>query len=254
MRAFGMNNSQVTSHFSTVMTNESIQPSASSSGNSNPQLGFDDKSILGYLRYGAGRRPLPSTDPITFLQQNQHLKRLPPHLLSCFGSITTPQQRTVIPIIRNRRLKFVDSHPAEFEFENAGEKWPDLWRGQQDWRKAAERENRDERRWAETQFLDGEKQHVGKLGSLLGMVWSYTHSTFRLQSTGDYAEEREAERVRASGQRVIEDFVPEEDSDDSDGDAIATAPEDSPEEVKENFERLIRERFIYGLLDVSCPC
>lgn len=44
----------------------------------------------------------------------------------------------------------------------------------------------------------------------------------------------------------------EEDSDDLDND-ITGSPlsDDSPEEKRQYFERTVRERFIYGLLDVS---
>ncbi|KAL5535770.1 hypothetical protein ACEPAF_3864 [Sanghuangporus sanghuang] len=216
------------------MNEEHVLPSAYSSHTSESLLHFDDRPILEYLRLGDDHHPLPSADPITFLQQNQHLKCLPPHILSSFGSITTPKQRTSIPTVRNRRLKFVDSQPLELEFENARDKWPDLWKGPRDWRKIAEREKQDERAWAETRFLNGEKQHVGKLGSLLG----------------EYAEEREAERIRASRRQILEEFIPEEEDSEDSEDAIHTAaPDDSPEEAKANFERLIREHFIYGLLD-----
>ena len=103
---------------------------------------------------------------------------------------------------------------------------------------------RDEKIWAERGFLDGEKQHVGKLGGLLG----------------GYAEEREAERMRAERReraaREAEEFIPEEDSesDEDEDDAMNVTTQDpgpSPFEEKIYFERLIKEKFIYGLLDVS---
>ncbi|EJD03684.1 uncharacterized protein FOMMEDRAFT_56488, partial [Fomitiporia mediterranea MF3/22] len=200
---------------------------------------FNDAPILDYLRLDEDCRPLPSEDPIAFLQQHQHLKRLPPNLLSSFSSITSPKQRTIITAIRNRRLNFANSSPHELEFDRARDTWPQLWQGngqdRPNWR-VEERENRDEKVWADSQFLGGERQHVGKLGTLLG----------------NYEEERAAERMRTSRRRVVEEFVPEEDSDESDNDndvTNSTWPDNSSEENKVNFERLIRERFIYGLLD-----
>ena len=87
--------------------------------------------------------------------------------------------------------------------------------------------------------MGGAKQHVGKLGSLLG----------------DYEEERAAERFRMERRRreVEEPFIPEEDEDTSDEEDLVSAPpeEESPEEARLAFERLVRERFIYGLLDVN---
>jgi hypothetical protein len=99
-------------------------------------------------------------------------------------------------------------------------------------------EGQDERDWVQSSFLEGFMKHVGKLGSLLG----------------DYEEEREAERVRVlRRERAAETaFVPEEDSDSDDEEddpVIPTDEEMKPEEAKAAFERLVRERFIYGLLD-----
>ena len=99
-------------------------------------------------------------------------------------------------------------------------------------------ERLEEKDWADREFLGGAKQHVGKLGTLLG----------------DYEEERTAERFRMERRRreAEESFIPEEDEDTSgEEDLTSTPPEDSPEEARSAFERLIRERFIYGLLDVN---
>lgn len=104
-------------------------------------------------------------------------------------------------------------------------------------------EGQDERDWVQASFLEGSTIHIGKLGALLG----------------DYEEEREAERVRVlRRERAAETaFVPEEDSDsDEEEDSLAVTPDPAdegmkPEEAKAAFERLVRERFIYGLLDVS---
>jgi len=81
------------------------------------------------------------------------------------------------------------------------------------------------------------KQHVGKLGRLLG----------------DYEEEREAERFRIQRrqQAAAESFVPEEDED-SDNEDLPPVQEEEPESEQQSratFERLVKEKFIYGLLE-----
>jgi hypothetical protein len=92
--------------------------------------------------------------------------------------------------------------------------------------------------------LIGKTKHIGKLGSLLG----------------DYEEEREAERVRTMRRertREMEresDLIPEEDDDTDEEPEDATGVEEEEEseaEARLAFERLIKERFIYGLLEVS---
>lgn len=197
-------------------------------------LTFDQTPILSYLGLGQDYTPSPQRDPIEFLIK--HLSQLPPHLLAHFSRITNPKQRTTIPAIRNRRLKYVSSHPPDLSYLEARETWPNLWEGRE--RRGVE-EGQDEKRWAETGFLEGSTKHVGKLGSLLG----------------GYAEERGAERARIMRrERVaeVEVFVPEEDED-SDEEIIPEVLQDTrtDAEIKESFERLVNERFIYGLLEAS---
>ena len=90
---------------------------------------FDDGAMLKYLGHDSSYTPSPVQDPIGFL--NKNLTYLPPHLAGQFSQITTPKQRTVIPVIRNRRLRYVDSGPAEFSFQTARTTWPSLWQGQE---------------------------------------------------------------------------------------------------------------------------
>jgi len=194
---------------------------------------FTSRPILSYLQLPESYRPSPKESPVDFLQV--HIRQLPPHLLLTFSLITTPKQRTVISTIRNRRLEYTYSNPRELNFVEARSQWPTLWEGRE--RRGIE-EGQDEKEWVMNDgFLKGSTKHVGKLGTLLG----------------EYEEEREAERVRVlRRERVAETaFVPEEDSDsDDDGMAVDYVEEEvKPEEVKASFERLIRERFIYGLLD-----
>jgi hypothetical protein len=95
----------------------------------------------------------------------------------------------------------------------------------------------EERAWADNEFLQGSTKHVGKLGNLLG----------------GYEEERETERVRILRREraVINDFVPEEDESSDEG-ASDVAMDEPLEDTKASFERRIRERFVYGLLEASC--
>jgi len=193
--------------------------------------------ILKYLGLPPDHQPNPESDPIRFLSQN--IRIIPKHFAQEFAQITTPKQRTVIPTIRNRRTKFTQSDPTELSFESAKKAWPLLWTGNPSGGpRRGKAEGLEEKNWADHEFLGGAKQHVGKLGVLLG----------------DYEEERAAERFRMERRRreTEEPFVPEEDEDTSDEEDPPPAPqEESPDEARLAFERLVRERFIYGLLDVN---
>ncbi|KAL1694420.1 hypothetical protein GGG16DRAFT_122472 [Schizophyllum commune] len=216
---------------------------------------FDDGAILKYLGLDSSYTPSPVQDPIGFL--NKNLTYLPPHLAGQFSQITTPKQRTSVPRIRNRRTMYSTMSPKELSFLAARNTWPHLWEGRE--RRGIE-EALDEKKWAEEGFMPGQKKHVNKIGKLLG----------------EYEEEREAERVRELRRERVsavpapdpeDDFVPEEDSESEDEDeddvagrmnslAIhppAPPPPPEPEETDADrqvlFERIIRERFIYGLLD-----
>ena len=123
----------------------------------------------------------------------------------------------------------------------AQSQWPALWEGRELEKRGAQ-EGREEREWVERMGHDGFLKgpggggHVGKLGGLLG----------------EYEEERGAERVRMLRREraARAAFVPEEDSD-SDEEDMGKEEEEKPEEAKVLFERLVKEHFIYGLLDVS---
>ncbi|KAI6003709.1 hypothetical protein EDD15DRAFT_2384868 [Pisolithus albus] len=156
--------------------------------------------------------PLPSGSPIEFLRK--YLHQIPPHLMTSFALVTTPKQRSLIPDMRNRRLRYTETAPKQLELESAKARWPHLWSGHERYGKRAAE---DEKEWANTSFLDGMQQQVGQLGSLLG----------------EYEEEREVERARClKPTRGIPQDVQE-----------------SPEELSVDFERRIKELFIYGLLE-----
>jgi hypothetical protein len=119
-----------------------------------------------------------------------------------------------------------------------------LWEGQRE--KPGLEHGKEEKRWAEKEFLGGVKGQVGKLGQLLS----------------EYEEEREAERVReVRRERMAEKFAEpfieaeEEDDDDDDDDEVGAGTlvveeQESLDQIGIDFERVVREKFIYGLLGV----
>ncbi|CAA7260051.1 unnamed protein product [Cyclocybe aegerita] len=186
---------------------------------------FDKTLSLKYLGLPHDYSPSPETDPVAFLIR--HLSHLPPNILHHYSQITTPKQRTNIPSIRNRRLQYTRKNPSELRFESAMKTWPNLWG------KRERGDGQEEKAWGQNEFLQGRKQHVGKLGSLLG----------------EYEEEREAQRTRDLWRAPAEDdLVPEEDTD-SDDEGPSMPEQETEDEARTWFERRIRERFIYGLLD-----
>ncbi|KAI9466937.1 hypothetical protein BJY52DRAFT_31037 [Lactarius psammicola] len=194
---------------------------------------FDANAILSYLQLPPDYSPSPTTAPIPFL--TKHLRQLPSHLLHLFSAITTPQQRTAVLVIRNRRFNFVQSDPPALHLFPARQQWPALWEGPGG---IGHEQSREEKEWAETAFLGGERKHlVGKLGALLG----------------GYEEERQTERARLARHAHQDVFVPEEDettgSDDDDQDSLEPEVPESTQAVQESFLRRVRERLIYGQLE-----
>ncbi|KAJ7178977.1 hypothetical protein C8R46DRAFT_1187465 [Mycena filopes] len=190
-------------------------------------------SLLNYLALEPDYQPSPSTKPIEFL--TLHIQQLPTHLLLASFSDVAPKDRSRVAAIRNRRLKYLASDPPELQFSNARSTWPLLYDGQG---RCGQQEGDEEKDWVANDFLQGLTKHVGKLGTLLG----------------GYEEEREAERFRTLRRERAEaaEFVPEEESDSDDEEVEASVSRQEPipdDDAKASFERLIRERFIYGLLE-----
>ena len=218
-------------HLRTGARDELIELSRLDTMSAQPEIAAS--SILAYLGLPESYEPSPQAAPVEFLRK--HVRELPPHMLKLFSSTTTPRERTAVPVIRNRRLKYTDSKPAELSLVNAKSTWPALWEG---WERPGKEQARDEKDWAEKEFMGGgSKQQVGKLGALLA----------------DYEEERESERVRSVRRQRAEyiESLPEEDdeSDESDED-LPTPQETSPVENEAMFLRIVKERFIYGFLEV----
>jgi len=192
---------------------------------------FDHKIILGYLGLPPDYEPSPTTSTIQFLRK--HLSQLPPNIVCKFSSITTPKIRTILTPIRNRRLRYVNTHLLDLGFVSARNRWPELWEGRE--RRGTE-EGLEEKMWVQEEFLRGKEKYVGKLASLLG----------------DYEEEREAERVRTIYRELAETTTAPEEEEETESEE--TGEEESEEEKRRSFECIIRERFIYGLLPVSKRC
>ncbi|KAJ3556148.1 hypothetical protein NM688_g2181 [Phlebia brevispora] len=195
---------------------------------------LDPAPILKYLALSHDYKPSPTDAPVEFL--SQHIRYLPPHLLRLFSTTTTPKERTVIPAIRNRRLRYTESSPSELSFQAARTTWPSLWQWQEI-QSQVQAEEKEEQEWADKEFLQGIEKQVGKLGALLG----------------EYQAEREAERVREvrRRQREYEEALPEEDEDTDEEEAAkaAAAEEMTAEEAQSLFMRRVKEKYIYGLLD-----
>ena len=191
---------------------------------------FDTNAVLTYLGLPLDYDPSPATAPVAFL--TKHVRHLPSHILHWFSAITTPQQRTAVVLIRNRRFNFTQSNPPVFNFSMAKRQWPRLWEGTE---RIGQEEAREEKEWAETTFLGGDHQtFVGKLGTLLG----------------GYEEERHLERERQTRRSRHDTFIPEEDDEISDDGPQHGTPE-PVQDLQESFLRRIRELFIYGRLEVS---
>lgn len=124
---------------------------------------FNDIAIRKYLALDPDYQPDPKTAPMDFLAL--HLRQLPPHLLLSFSSITSSRERSTIPTIRNRRLKYANADPLELQFSHARSTWPLLYEGQE---RRGQQEGEDERDWVAKDFLQGLTKHVNKLGTLLG--------------------------------------------------------------------------------------
>lgn len=188
--------------------------------------------VLRYLGLPQNYEPSPDSQPTEFL--TKHLRELPPHLLSLFTACTTPKERTVIAGIRNRRLKYAESRPTELSFASAKTTWPLLWTGTE---RRGLSEAQEEREWVANEFLGDVQPHVGKLGELLG----------------GYEEEREAERVRDLRRRQAEHFdsLPEEDEEsDEEEEFVVSEETENTTDAQEWFLRRVKERFIYGILEV----
>jgi hypothetical protein len=194
-------------------------------------------TVLKYLGLPSDYEPSPAREPLQFLAK--YLRSLPQDLLGLFTSHVNAKERTVLPAIRNRRLRYFESDPPEFSMPIAKFSFAHLWPGAVGNLNDVSRQGaKEEQEWADNEFLGGQRKQVGKLGELLG----------------GYEEERGAERARNLKrlQREMEESLPEEDEDSDDEEDGPNGREDelSPQQAEELFKRRLKERYIYGLLDV----
>ena len=214
---------------------------------------FDGQPILKYLSLNADYTPSPSEEPIEFLKR--HISQLPPHLLVLFSShpSVTPRARGSVSTIRNRRCNYAAEEPKALDPDILSREDAAVWdlvnderpQGQMTARPTAEQSDEDaaeERAWADEEFQGGIKGHVGKIGELLGQL----------------QEERTRERQRAVRRQAVvarrrEEETMEEEEESSDEEEGEEGNQHPPpaDAAEKDIRRLIRERFISGLLSVG---
>ena len=129
-------------------------------------------------------------DPLTFLSNN--IYNLPPHLLKYFESVTTPKQRTSIPIIKKRRLNWARSvHSRDTFTADTGR-----FRDPSNFEQSLDRDERGyhpshayaqdagakESQWLENESMMSGHAKLGKLGTLLSEYESERDSRGYTQS------------------------------------------------------------------------
>lgn len=225
-------------------------PSSDLNNVSEPEI---DKQVLRYLSLPADYTPKPSAAPLDFLRQ--HLSNLPSSLLQHhFAPLLTPLTRTTIPTIRNRRLAYHSSAPAIFTFPVARNQWVQIWDEiapgsilNENWREQASRGGKDEESWAEGSFLK-DREVAGnrsRLGKLLG--------AYEEERIGDEERQKRSKRLRERNTRRSEELHAQEAESDEE-ESEESSDEDSKavdnQHLKAVFERVLKERFIDGRLNV----
>jgi hypothetical protein len=214
---------------------------------------FDSGPILRYLVLDTDYRPSPDQNPIEFLKR--HMSQLPPHLLVLFKAHpeATPRARASVAAIRNRRCNYAATDPKALDPDALSETDVDIWDLINEERARALTTKRppeqqdedvaDERTWANNQFQDGEKMHVGKIGELLAELEG------ERKRERERAVRRQVAVARAREEETVEE---EEESSDEEEKLESIGPAQNwPDPAENNIRRTIRERFISGLLPVS---
>jgi hypothetical protein len=212
---------------------------------------FEAGPILKYLSLDIDYTPSPSQDPIEFLKR--HMSQLPPHLLVLFSAHpqATPRARASIPVIRNRRCTYAAEGPKALDPDVLSRVDADVWdlvneerpQGHMTKRPTVEQDEdaADERAWADEEFQGGMRGHVGKIGELLA----------------ELEEERTRERQRAvrrqaTAARTQREETEEEEEESSDEEEERQGSiERQPDASDNDLRKIIRERFISGLLSVG---
>lgn len=191
---------------------------------------------------------LPSP-PLPFLAQ--HIDALPPNLAVLFGKVLSPQARSKIPTIRNRRLEWALAGPVALSAYSARDRHPLLYERivgggvAPPARPAAQAAADDaEDDWGQNRAVLGGRAQHGNLGALL--------QAFEDEREGERRHDRKREERQRENEET-EEFDSESDEDDEDD---GPAPDDGgqvgPDEELSGaerllvFERLVREKWIDG--------
>lgn len=215
---------------------------------------FDGGPLLRYLALDADYTPSPDENPIEFLKR--HMSQLPPHLLVLFDTNpkATPRARATVPAIRNRRCNYAATEPKALDPDVLSKSDAAVWDLVNEERAQAltirrppeqqDEDVADERDWASNQFHDGVKVHVGKIGELLAQLEGERKREL------ERAVRREAVAARAREEETLEEEEESTDEEEPEPSSHTTNRLD-PLNPENDLRRIIRERFISGLLSVS---
>lgn len=181
-------------------------------------------SILRWL--GSDDREELKTHPLQFLRRN--IYTLPPHLLKYFHSVTTPKDRTTIPIVKKRRMNWARSQHSLDTFTADSGRFRDpsnfeqtLQRDEKGYHpsfKYAQDAGSSESQWLENESMMSDHAKLGKLAGLLS----------------EYESERDSRSYTQSKASAIRN---------NDSDTLGRSIVDG----KDAFERLLLENWIDGV-------
>jgi len=190
---------------------------------------------------------LPSA-PLHFLAT--HIGALPPNLAAYFGPVVTPQARSGIPTIRNRRLQWALAGPPALSAYSARDRHPLLYERivgnevELPSRPPGAAAEDAEDAWGQNRAVLGGRAQHGNLGALL--------QSFEDEREGERRRDRKREeRLRENEVTEEYDSESEDDNDEADrpqddGGQVGPDEDLSGKERMEAFERLVREKWIDG--------
>ncbi|KEP45631.1 DUF2052 domain protein [Rhizoctonia solani 123E] len=147
------------------------------------------------------------------------MSQLPPHLLVLFNvhPKATPRARASVPAIRNRRCAYVATEPKLLDSDVLSKSNPGVWDLVN--RNGLRRENEDEadeRDWASSQFQDGSKMHIGKIGKIGELL---------AELEGERRERERAVRRQVLVARGREEGTLQEEDSSDDEEGVTAGPE-----------------------------
>lgn len=200
----------------------------------------DLQKIQTYLALPPG--PSLPSPPLQFL--TDHLPLLPPSLALLLSKPTTPQGRTTIAQIRNRRYRWASQTPPPpaLRVSRGRDRHPLLFdRIVGSGVDIRDEEGEEEEEWGRTRAVLGGGATIGKFGELMK----------------GFEEEREGERRRAvrkeearRERETAEEFESDSDEDEQEHRVDSFWGAEVEERVRV-FERILRERWLDGL--EVCP-